>query len=1244
MRKSLALALCSVCLVQVASAFQVTSTWLSATSGNWTDPASWSTSPEYPRNHTPLGTTYQALINAAGGVYSINFDAGSISLANLHLNAPLATLNHSAGVILLDSGTISEGTYALNGGTLGGSGNIDVYSAMMYKGGLLSGFGSLNIHAGASLTISSTSSHSVQRTIANSGTVNFSNSASLFLALEGKFLNSGWTNLTNTPTAFQFGGTSNYLSNTGTININSPTLGYQFNAPYFNSGTINVEAGTAQYSAGSYTHNAGTRFTGNGALVANSGTMLFNGASTFLTAKVFLNGSYLTGPGTITNNTNLQWNAGSIDGGGRFINNATLTIGTVSTRVLGRMLINNGTINFQNFSGLTLSNGTINNNGWMNFGAGSTPFPTGTGSNNLISNSGTININAGTNSFQFYSVGYRNAGTINVESGTLTCSFGTFTHEEGTRFTGTGTFFTNSATLQFNGDATFTVARTRFDGGTFAGAGDLYLESIFDFNGGSLGGAGTAWNTGTLNVGTYSNKYLARTLFSNGTVNFSPGTSLTLMGGTFDNQGVVNFTNVTNPFSTSGGANNLVRNSGTFNISSPSGTFNLSSVLVNSGMINLQAGTTVFGFGTYTMNAGTRFIGDGTLLANTGTITFTGASTFSNARTFLRGANLQTSDVLTLEGTTDWDAGSIFGSGSINNVGTLNVGTLLTKGLSNTLVNNATMNFASGAQIYLNEGSFINNGHMQLTTNSGVTQSLGIGSMFLNTGTIELALASLESYSIRLGYTNSGTINVQAGTLGYNNSPSYFFHDPGSRITGAGIVGMNAGTLLFFGDSTITTAQTLFTGARIDGNGTLHLHTGANWSNGTMAGSGTTTIEPGGLLNVVPGGNAVLSRYLINYGQATLQTGAVLSLNNGTFVNASVGTLFINSNPNFFAAPTGLVKNDGTVVVANADVTITVPFVNNGTVVVGSTPPPGPASAASQLSLTNLSQLNNGVLEGGSWVVNNDAQLTLPGNVQDSHAAITLAGSALMPQLAALSSNRGTLTLAGGQTFTTSGNLSNDGVLRILTGSQMSITGNLSAPGTVQLQGLLSLIGSSGVSTIDHLSVLGGSIDVTRNDLILKGNPATILALIASGYNNGFWDGSGIRSSTALSDQKTLGSALASDLFEAFPATYRGITVNAEDFMIAYTVPGDSNLDGKVNTIDFNNLAGSFGASGKKWIDGDFDYNGIVDSIDFTQIVSNFGRTNSPAPSLGSVIPEPASLAGIVASVIMCLRRRRRID
>jgi hypothetical protein len=1242
MRKSLALAVCFLGSAPLASAVQVTSTWLSANSGNWSDATNWSTNPEYPRNHSPLGTTYEALINAAGGVYTINFDAGSIALANLHLNAPLATVNHPAGVLWLDSATISAGTYLLNGGTLGGAGNINVYSSMVYNGGFLAGTGSLNIHAGGSLTIGTLSTRIVSRTIANSGTVNFATFSNLTLS-DGTFLNSGWTNFNNTSNAIQFsGGTNNFLSNTGTFNINSPTTGFQFNAAYVNSGTINVQAGTVQYAFGSYSHNAGTRFTGNGTLIANAGTMLFNGASTFSTARVFLNGAYLTGPGSITNNTNLQWNAGSIDGGGRFINNATLTIGTLSARVLGRMLVNNGTMNFLDFSGMTLANGTINNNGWINLGAASTPFTQGAGSNNLISNVGTINVNAGTNSFQFYSLGYRNSGTINVQSGTLMYSFGTFSHEDGTRFTGAGTMIANSGSLQFNGDATFTVARARLDSGSFFGAGDLHLESTFDFNGGSFGGGGTAWNTGTLNIGTYSTRYLARTLSNSGIVNFLPGTSLILAGGTFDNRGVVNFNNVSNPFSTGGGTNNLIRNSGTFNFNSPSTTFNLSGSLVNSGTINLQAGTTIFSFGTYSMNAGTRFIGEGTLSANAGTIFFNGASTFSNARTILGGALLRTSDVLRLEGTTDWNAGSITGSGSINNVGTMNIGTLSSKYLANTLVNNGTVNFLPGAQVFLNNGTFINNGYTQWGSPGGFTLAGGTQSFLSNSGTIDLALGSADSYTFPIGYTNSGTINVQAGTLAYNNL-NYFFHDPGSRITGAGIVGMNAGTLLFFGDSTITTAQTLFTGARIDGSGTLHLHTGANWSSGTMTGSGTTTIEPGGLLNVVPGGNAVLSRYLVNFGQTTLTTGAVLSLNNGTFVNSSVGTLFINSNPNFFAAPTGLVRNDGTVVVANSDVTITVPFVNNGTVVVGSTPPPGPASAASQLALTNLAQLSNGVLEGGSWVVNDDAQLTLPGNVQDSHAAITLAGSASMPQLAALASNRGTLTLAGGQTFTTSGNLSNDGVLRILTGSQMSITGNLSAAGTVQLQGLLSLTGSSGISAIDHLSVLGGSIDVTRNDLILKGNPATILALITSGHNNGFWDGSGIRSGTALTDQKTLGSTLASDLFEAFPATYCGITVNAEDFIIAYTVPGDSNLDGKVNTIDFNNLAGSFGASGKKWIDGDFDYNGIVDSIDFTQIVSNFGRTNSPAPSLGSVIPEPATV-GIVALAMMAMRRRKLID
>lgn len=86
---------------------------------------------------------------------------------------------------------------------------------------------------------------------------------------------------------------------------------------------------------------------------------------------------------------------------------------------------------------------------------------------------------------------------------------------------------------------------------------------------------------------------------------------------------------------------------------------------------------------------------------------------------------------------------------------------------------------------------------------------------------------------------------------------------------------------------------------------------------------------------------------------------------------------------------------------------------------------------------------------------------------------------------------------------------------------------------------------------------------------------------------------------------------------------------------------GDADLDNKVNTLDFNILAGNF-STGTQWQEGDFNRDGTVDSIDFGMLVDNFGRSVAPAPSLGSVVPEPASLSALVVGAGFMIRRRRK--
>jgi hypothetical protein len=104
---------------------------------------------------------------------------------------------------------------------------------------------------------------------------------------------------------------------------------------------------------------------------------------------------------------------------------------------------------------------------------------------------------------------------------------------------------------------------------------------------------------------------------------------------------------------------------------------------------------------------------------------------------------------------------------------------------------------------------------------------------------------------------------------------------------------------------------------------------------------------------------------------------------------------------------------------------------------------------------------------------------------------------------------------------------------------------------------------------------------------------------------------------------------------------------------IRFVYYGDANLDGTVDTLDFNALAANFGGTSKVWTQADFNYDTIVDTLDFNRLAANFGRSlSSAAPAgsggsggsaLGALVPEPASTAtlGLIAAAVLTPRRRR---
>jgi acid phosphatase len=215
----------------------------------------------------------------------------------------------------------------------------------------------------------------------------------------------------------------------------------------------------------------------------------------------------------------------------------------------------------------------------------------------------------------------------------------------------------------------------------------------------------------------------------------------------------------------------------------------------------------------------------------------------------------------------------------------------------------------------------------------------------------------------------------------------------------------------------------------------------------------------------------------------------------------------------------------------------------------------------------------------------------------------------------------------------------------------LAITG-----GTVSL---LSNGTDAAVSRVGSLSIAGGAsptaaLDLADNDLIVDysgASPvATIQNQIKAAYASGAWTGPGITSRAALAAagstfETGLGYGEASDVYTSFPADFVGQSVDSTTVLVRYTLKGDANLDGSVDTVDFNIVATYFGRAGRRWTHGDFDYNSFIDTTDFNYVATNFGQALPASAGAGTLIPEPASGGLIMMLAVSAgagLRRRGR--
>lgn len=232
--------------------------------------------------------------------------------------------------------------------------------------------------------------------------------------------------------------------------------------------------------------------------------------------------------------------------------------------------------------------------------------------------------------------------------------------------------------------------------------------------------------------------------------------------------------------------------------------------------------------------------------------------------------------------------------------------------------------------------------------------------------------------------------------------------------------------------------------------------------------------------------------------------------------------------------------------------------------------------------------------------------------------------------------------------------------------------------------------GANKVLNLTDLSIStsdGGTLDLNDNDMVIRSNSiqkATLLSDVTGWVkkglnleNNGYWNGPGITSTTAITaaHAATALGAIVNDDGTGTPlyATFSGVSdLDANTMLVKYTWFGDSDLDGKITRADYMMLdvgaAAGGGKSGWRW--GDFNYDGTINGLDYALIdnAALYGGTTTTladqmitlhSATLGAdytsalaalengtffntSVPEPGTTALVVAALAGWTLRRRR--
>lgn len=930
---------------------RATVSWVSAVSGNWSDGTKWSTgSPPAAGDDVAVivAGTYTVTLDTDAQINSLSFGGasgtqtltmGAPRVLNITQNANFygnSEVNFTGGTLHSgSSGTVLQGQFDFSGGTLTGSGGFRLTGVQAAMDLLTSTAKTLD---GTTLEIEA------NMTIDGSGQINLVNGAMLTSSIMGNVI-------IRTPMTFaDNGGGDNRFRNYGTLLLRGMAASsiVYMQVPFdLRNGDIDLETGildlrgggeswggtyaldsgtTCRYTVG--THNFLGTYDSLGDL---AGALQFAGA----TVDMHSSGATFNCTGT-----GMAWLSGTISGSGTLETQGQFTISGANTKTLSQATLKNsgqldmgGTGGCSFSSGATLENtvaGQIDLQNDLNIVADASDV--------RISNAGTFTKSAGS-AITYVYVGFDNSGTVNVQQGTLQLRgggslsgefntsngalldlvLGSFTLEEGSSFTGAGTCANTSGTMTLNGTSSGTqvASTTTFElrGGTIQGSGHFDCDGRFDWQGGTITGSGQFTVGSPLIFSGSSVKTLnGQTLVNETSALITGGGSIRF----WNDASFLNQASATTEFQVAvsvetDGSNTLFVNQGELSCTHTGTVYFYVPLDQQNGQIDVSSGTlqlrgnSQYQDGTYDVES------SGRLEFLTGTHQLSGTlSGTIDGELWLSGAslNVQASGCIfdfANQGLS-WRAGTMTGTGTLENQGILTLDTVSTKTLNAITIDNQNrLVFAGTGPFAMQANALVSNqSQMEIQADFTATKD-GTQPALINAGILTKTGGASVSY-LNPAMNNQGTLQVQSGTLrlqgGGQHSGTYvvdagteiqcttgtFTWQDGARLQGDGRCLINGGTVSAADLATATVdpgATLTLSGGFVGGNGNYQIHGTFDWQGGTIQGSGDFVV--GSPLLITTTGSKTLNERTVTL--------------DGTATITGTGTLNLNNNASFLVNP-----------------------------------------------------------------------------------------------------------------------------------------------------------------------------------------------------------------------------------------------------------------------------------------------------------------------------------------------------